>query len=127
MSNDVWSTSHKTTENENNMYDEQLRTTQVTVNLADCMQCRVEIPQCELTEQVQNSNLLPEKDFVYQAEELHQEQHIDSATPINQTQEVHEKEDNYSYWLDAELFDPMQGFIIIDLPWPKSSATDDEK
>ncbi|CAF1172792.1 unnamed protein product [Rotaria sordida] len=121
MSNNTRRSSFTTTENENKMYDEQMRTTNVSVNLVDCMQCHVGIPRCELTEQLHNSNLQSEKEFVSQAQQLREEQNVATTTQFNQGISTAEKEENYGEGQDAEFFNPMNSFIIIDLPWPRAT------
>ncbi|CAF2924772.1 unnamed protein product [Rotaria sp. Silwood2] len=121
MSNNTRTSSLTTSENEDKIYYEQFQTTDVMVNLSDCMQCYVKIPRCEINEQVHCSNLIPEKELVGQVQELREEQEIETPTQPNQTISAYIEEENYDEGLDVELFNPMNTMIIIDLPWPSSS------
>ncbi|CAF2871341.1 unnamed protein product [Rotaria sp. Silwood2] len=121
VSNDTNTSSLTTSENENKIYDEQLRTTDVVVNLFDCMQCYVEIPRCEVNEQGHDSNPSSENEHLYQIQELQEQQEIATTTQSNQSTSAGIEEENYCEGLDVELFNPMNTFIIIDLPWPRSS------
>ncbi|CAF1474615.1 unnamed protein product, partial [Rotaria sordida] len=75
----------------------------------------------QLTEQLHNSNLQSEKEFVSQAQQLREEQDVATTTQFNQGISTAEEEENYGEGQDAEFFNPMNSFIIIDLPWPRAT------
>ncbi|CAF1367761.1 unnamed protein product [Rotaria sp. Silwood1] len=104
---------------------QQIRTTQVTVNLIDCMECYVRTPRCTFEQQAADYNGSPNKDMVQQVQEFRQEQ--EQASPIqkndgrNETVEKKEdgRNDNLIHYFNDE--DAMMSLLIVDLPWSQTS------
>ena len=56
---------------------------------------------------------------------VEQQQQSQTSTEIGN--ETDTEEENYSEGLDAEYFNSMNTLIIIDLPWPESSQSSDDR
>ncbi|CAF3757265.1 unnamed protein product [Rotaria sp. Silwood1] len=103
---------------------QQIRTTQVTVNLIDCMECYVRTPRCTFEQQAADYNGSTNKDMVQQVQEFRQEQ--EQASPIQNNEgrnETGEKKqdginDNLIHYFNDE--DAMMSLLIVDLPWSQT-------
>ncbi|CAF3995596.1 unnamed protein product [Rotaria sordida] len=123
--------SSTTSENEDNNYSQQLRTTDVRINLIDCMKCYVKIPRCKIDQQLYDPNAHVKTKFDREIQEYREEQEIASQTQDNQatsktveekekeTEEEEEENDGFIDYLDD--YNPMNTCIIIDLPWPQAA------
>ncbi|CAF1524747.1 unnamed protein product, partial [Rotaria sp. Silwood1] len=104
---------------------QQIRTTQVTVNLIDCMECYVRTPRCTFEQQACDGNGSTNRDMVQQVQEFRQEQ--EQASPKQNSkgrnETVEKKEDGINddliHYLNEE--DEMMSLLIVDLPWSQTS------
>ncbi|CAF1246217.1 unnamed protein product [Rotaria sp. Silwood1] len=109
--------------NENEL-SQQLRTTDVTVNLFDCMQCYVKIPRCKIEDHIPDFNLNSQTNVDPGLQEYREEQEIVSQIQINQTiseSTQEEEEEEYVPLNYIDDYNPMNTMIIIDLPWPQNT------
>ncbi|CAF1458531.1 unnamed protein product [Rotaria sordida] len=128
-SNHVMTTiSSATSENENNNYSQQLRTTDVRINLIDCMKCYVKIPRCKIEQQIYDPNAHVQIKLDREIQEYREEQELASQTQDNQAtsetvgekeKEIEDENDGFIDYLDD--YNPMNTFIIVDLPWPQAA------
>ncbi|CAF4691449.1 unnamed protein product [Rotaria sp. Silwood2] len=122
-------TSPTASENEYRQLSQQIRTTDVQVNLVDCMKCYVKIPRCKVEEQVLDSNRHSPASLDREMQEHREEQEIASqiqtnqalSTIVEQEEEDEEVEENYAVLDYLDDYNPMNTLIIIDLPWPQAS------
>ncbi|CAF3798861.1 unnamed protein product [Rotaria sp. Silwood1] len=121
------SSSSSTMNNESNerYLSQQIRKTQVTVNLIDCMECYVRTPRCTFEQQAADYNGSPNKDMVQQAQEFRQEQ--EKASPITNNEGRNETVEKKQDGLNDDLIhyfndeDEMMSLLIVDLPWSQTS------
>ncbi|CAF4664471.1 unnamed protein product, partial [Rotaria sp. Silwood2] len=130
LSTNTMITSPTTSENEYRQLIQQIRTTDVKVNLVDCMKCYVKIPRCKAEEQVLDSNRHSPASLDHEVQENREEQEIASQIQTNQAlstiveqkeEEEEEKEENYAVLDYLDDCNPMNTLTIIDLPWPQTS------
>ncbi|CAF3361700.1 unnamed protein product [Rotaria sp. Silwood2] len=108
-------------DNEDRVDSQQLQTHNVTVNLFDCLQCKVEIPRCEVEEEVHGSDRSIEAKKDCEIQEFRQEQEIISQQQSYETlSAMDDEQDSYHIGPYIEDYNPMNNYIIIDLPWPES-------
>ncbi|CAF3146852.1 unnamed protein product [Rotaria sp. Silwood2] len=121
LSANAMTTASTTGEYNEKELSQQLRTTDVTVNLFDCMQCYVKIPRCKIEDHIPNFNPNVQTNLDHAVQEHQKEKEIASEIQTKQTtsdaaeQEEAEFYDPLNYLDD---YNPMNCMIIIDLPWP---------
>ncbi|CAF5111706.1 unnamed protein product [Rotaria sp. Silwood1] len=104
---------------------QQIRTTQVTVNLIDCLECYVRTPRCTFEQQAADYNGSPNKDMVQQVQEFRQEQ--EQASPITNNEGRNETVEKKQDGINEDLIhyfndeDAMMSLLIVDLPWSQPS------
>ncbi|CAF3853577.1 unnamed protein product [Rotaria sp. Silwood1] len=128
-------TSSSTDSQTNERYlSQQIRTTQVTVNLIDCMECYVRTARCTSEQPVCDFTANLKIDMVQQVQEYRQEQEKASQTQVNpvKSQTVQDKietrpDDSTVHSNDEN---EMTSLLIVDLPWSQpsqqNSADDDQ-
>ncbi|CAF4176364.1 unnamed protein product, partial [Rotaria sp. Silwood2] len=125
QSTQLGSSSSTVSETNERYLSQQIRTTQVTVNLTDCMQCYVLIPRCTFQQQACDGNINANKDVVQQVEEFREEQEQSSPKQnnIGRIETVQQKADTIIQDSDCYLNqeDEMVSLLIVDLPWSQTS------
>ncbi|CAF2806208.1 unnamed protein product [Rotaria sp. Silwood2] len=112
---------------------QQIRTTQVTGNLIDCMECYVRIPRCTFEQQACDLNGSTNPDMIQQLQEFRQEKEQASQKQYNRgkNETVQQNEDGIIDDSNPNLNheDDMMSLLIVDLPWSQTSqlnSTNDE-
>ncbi|CAF2793105.1 unnamed protein product [Rotaria sp. Silwood2] len=104
--------------NERNL-SQQIRTTDVKVNLIDCMKCYVRIPRCTFEQQACNCDANTNRDMVQEVEEFRQEQEQDSPKQVNKKENENSPTTKFIYNISNE--NEITSLIVIDLPWSQTS------
>ncbi|CAF0829711.1 unnamed protein product [Adineta steineri] len=101
-------------------FSHSLLESEVTVNLYDCMQCYIRIPQYEIKDDPANDNTNAYITLEDEIRERQEEEEKTSATPTPIRQQQYEEDDGELYirGLDFEDFNMMGNYIYIDSPWP---------
>ncbi|CAF4487880.1 unnamed protein product [Rotaria sp. Silwood2] len=122
-------TSQKSSDNEYRKLIQGIRTTDLKVNLVDCMKCCVKIPRCKFEEQGLGSNRHSPTSLDHEIQEHREKQEMASqiqtnqalSTIVEQNEEEEEEEEIYAPLDYLDDYNPMNTLIIIDLPWPQAS------
>ncbi|CAF4064103.1 unnamed protein product [Rotaria sp. Silwood2] len=104
---------------------QQIRTTEVTVNLIDCMECYVRTPRCTFEKQAWDFNGNTNTDIFQQVEEFRQEREQASQKQDKEenNETVQQKEDGITDDSNHNINDDdqMTSLLIVDLPWSQAS------